>query len=131
MLKKQTDADPYRFPHTLASARDVSKQQREQRVAYLISAFRSLAKANNHPRLHEVADEVEQAISDIQLLGTPAQIALARKVATDLGTKQQADLDALLFSLRDSLRSELSEKRVEGGIVWLRIARGKADRNAK
>ncbi len=115
--------------HRLASVRDVSKQQREQRISYLVSAFRSLAKANNHPRLYEVADEVEEAIADIQLLGTPAQIALAKKVATDLGTTQQADLDDLLFSLRDSLRRELGEQPAEGGIVWLRIARG--NKNAR
>ncbi|MFA6314013.1 MAG: hypothetical protein WCV99_16295 [Sterolibacterium sp.] len=115
--------------HTFASMRDVSKQQREQRVAYLVSAFRSISKANNHPRLHEVADDVEQAISDIQLLGTPTQIALAKKVATDLGTMQTANLDALLISLRDSLRRELCEKPADGKLVWLRIGRGDTHEN--
>ncbi len=110
--------------HRLASSRDISKHQREQRVAYLITAFRALAKANNHPRLYEVADDVEQAISDIQLLGTPAPINLAKKVATDLGMTQQADIDALIISLRDSLRRELGEKPADGKIVWLRIGRG-------
>ncbi|MHB1332918.1 MAG: hypothetical protein ACYCY1_09995 [Sulfuriferula sp.] len=109
--------------HAFASRRDISKQQREQRVAYLVSAFRSLSRANNHPKLSEVADDVEQAISDIQLLGTPTQIELAKKVAIDLGTTQTANLDALLISLRDSLRRELSEKKVNGKLIWLRISR--------
>lgn len=108
------------------SARDLSKHQREQRVTYLIAAFRSLAKANNHPLLDEVANEVEQAISDIQLLGTPKQIALAKKVATDFGTTQQ-ELDQLLVSLRDSLRRELKEIPIEHKIVWLRIRRREND----
>jgi hypothetical protein len=75
-------------------------RRREQRVGYLVSAFRGLSKANNYPRLWEVADDLEQAISDIQLSRTPEQARLAQRFGEDLGTNQAAELDSLLTELR-------------------------------
>ena len=59
--------------HHFTSRRDRTNKLREQRIAYLMSAYRALCKANNHPRLHEVADDVEQAVADIQLLALPSR----------------------------------------------------------
>jgi hypothetical protein len=109
--------------HLFTSHRDRENKRREQRINYLVSVFRSLAKANNHPRLHEVADDLEQAIADIQLFGTPEQVRLAQQFATDLGTKQVAEMNSLLMDLRDSLRAELGRLPLTGRIVWLRIQR--------
>jgi hypothetical protein len=114
--------------HAFANLREMSKQQREQRVSYLIEAFRALSRANNHPRLHEVAEELEQAISDIQLLGTPEQIGLARKVAADLASSGSASLNELMYSLRDSLRGELNEKPISGQHISLRVQRPESER---
>lgn len=113
--------------HVFTSARDRENKRREQRIAYLVGVFRALSKANNHPRLHEVAGEVEQAVADIQLFGTPEQIKLAHQFAIDLGTKKSAELNPLLLSLRDSLRREIGADRAEGRVVWLRIGRGTRD----
>lgn len=107
--------------HIFTTRRDVANNRREQRIGYLVAAFRALAKANNHPRLHEVASDVEQAVADIQLFGTSKQIDLVQRFATDLGTKQSADMDALLLELRNSLRAELGAESVPGRVVWLRI----------
>jgi hypothetical protein len=82
-----------------------------------------LTKANNHPRLYEVADELEQAVADIQLFGTPEQVKLVQEFATDLGTKQSAEMNVLLIALRDNLRSELGAKPVSDRVVWLRVSR--------
>jgi hypothetical protein len=109
--------------HLFSTHRDRANKRREQRIGYLVSVFRGLSKANNHPRLYEVADEVEQAVVDIQLFGTPEQVRLAQVFATQLGKTQEADLDPLLIELRNSLRHELGRKRVTGNIVWLRIGR--------
>lgn len=109
--------------HAFTIHRDRENKRREQRIGYLIGAFRSLAKANNHPRLYEVAADVEQAIGDIQLFGTPEQVALAVKFARDLGIRKFAEMDDLLISLRDSLRHELGERPVKGRFQWLRITR--------
>jgi hypothetical protein len=90
-----------------------------------VSVFRALSKANHHPRLYEIADEVEQAVVDLQLFGTPEQVRLVRKFAADLGAAQEADMDDLLNELRDSLRRELGRKPVSGNVRWLRIGRKK------
>jgi hypothetical protein len=111
--------------HLFTRFRDRDNRRREQRIDYLVSAFRGLAKANHHPRLHEIADDLEQAVVDIQLFGSPKQIELARRFATALGTTQEADMDDLLNELRDSLRQELGRKKVSGNLVWLKIGRGK------
>jgi len=109
------------FTHLFSVHRDRENKRREQRIGYLVSVFRSLSKANHHPQLHEIADEREQAVVDIQLFGTPEQVRLAREFATDLAAKQEADMDTLLNELRDSLRRELGRKPVEGNVVWLKV----------
>jgi hypothetical protein len=91
----------------------------------LVAAYRGLSKANNHPRLWEVADDLEQAISDIQLFGTPEQIRLAQRFGEALAKAQAADLDPLLFELRNSLRKELGQKSVPGRVLWLKVERKK------
>jgi len=113
--------------HAFSAYRDRENKRREQRIGYLVSVFRALSKANHHPRLYEIADEVEQAVVDIQLFGTPEQVRLARKFATELGTTQEADMDALLNELRDSLRQELGRKPVAGNVVWLKISKKKEE----
>lgn len=109
--------------HGFTIHRDRENKRREQRIGYLVTAFRSLAKANNHPRLYEVAADLEQAICDIQLFGTPEQVALARKFARDLGTRKYAEMDELLLALRDSLRRELGALPIKGNFQWLRVSR--------
>jgi hypothetical protein len=111
--------------HLFSIYRDRENKRREQRIGYLVSVFRALSKANHRPRLHEIADEVEQAVSDLQVFGTPEQVRLAREFATDLGTKQEADMDTLLNELRDSLRQELGRKPVDSNMIWLKIGKKK------
>ncbi|WP_137937611.1 hypothetical protein [Chitinivorax sp. B] len=115
--------------HFFTSARDRENKRREQRISYLVGVFRALCKANNHPRLYEVAEEVEQAIADIQLFGTPEQIRLVQQFATDLAKKQHAEMNALLESLRDSLRKEIGATRTNGHVVWFRVGRKQDNEN--
>jgi len=109
--------------HAFTRDRDRQNRRREQRIDYLVSVYRALSKANHHPLLYEVAEELEQAIADVQLFGTPEQVALVQKFATELGTAQTAPMDELLFELRKSLRSELGVAPLMGRIVWLRVGR--------
>lgn len=113
--------------HFFTIRRETESRRREQRIGYLVSAFRGLSKANNHPRLHEVADDLEQAISDIQLFGTPEQVRLAQRFGEDLGKNQEAELNSLLTELRNSLRKELGLKAVPSRVLWLRIERKKKE----
>jgi len=105
--------------------RETTGRRREQRIGYLVAAYRGLSKANNHPRLYEVADDLEQAISDIQLFGTPEQIRLAQNFGEQLAKTQAAELDPLLTELRNSLRNELGQKAVPGRVLWLKVERKK------
>lgn len=111
--------------HLFSIYRERENKRREQRIGYLVSVFRALSKANHHPRLYEVAGEVEQAVADLQVFGTPEQVRLARNFATELGTIQEASMDALLNELRDSLRKELGREPVPGNVVWLKIGEKK------
>lgn len=113
--------------HAFTLWRDRQNRRQEQRIGYLVSAYRAFGKANHHPRLYEVAEELEQAVADVQLFGTPRQIALARQFATDLGTQQTAAMDDLLMELRDSLRKELGAAPLSGRQVWMRVGRNKED----
>jgi hypothetical protein len=109
--------------HLFTSYRERESKRRERRTAYLVAAFRSLSKATHRLRLYEVADELEQAVADIQLLGTPEQVRLAQQFANDLATTRNAEMNELLISLRDDLRSELGRKPITGRMVWLSIGR--------
>ena len=109
--------------HLFTARRDRENRRREQRIGYLVAAFRALSKANNHPRLYEIADEVEQAVTDLQVFGTTQQVRLAQKFAADLGATQHAELDELLNELRDSLRKEIGREPVTGNVRWMKISK--------
>lgn len=109
--------------HWLTYHRERKNRLQQQRILYLIDAYRAFAKANHHPRLYEVADVLEQAIADIQLLGSPELVALVQKFANEMGTKQEAGSDDILATIRKDLRKELGEKPILGKIIWLRIGK--------
>jgi len=113
--------------HAFTLWRDRQNRRQEQRIDYLVNVYRAFGKANHHPRLYEVAEELEQAVADVQLFGTPKQVTLARQFATDLGTKQTAAMDDLLVELRDSLRAELGAAPLSGRQLWMRVGRKKED----
>ena len=109
--------------HWLSNLREKRNRLQEQRIQYLVDAYRAFAKANHHPRLYEVADDLEQAIADVQLLGSSELIGLVQKFANDMGTRQEAELDDILVTIRKNLRAELGESQVSGRFRWLRISR--------
>jgi hypothetical protein len=113
--------------HLFTSHRDRMNKLREQRIDYLVDVYRAFSKASQHPRLYEIGRELEQAVADIQLFGTSKQVELVQQFATQLGTEQVADMDALLLELRDSLRRELKGESLSSRIVWLRVGDKKED----
>jgi hypothetical protein len=111
--------------HQFSSWRDRENRRREHRLNYLIDAFRSISKASHHPALHEIAQDIERAVSDIQFLGSQRQIKAAQEFANSLAGSKKADLDPLLTSLRDELRREVGREPFTGPILWLKISKGK------
>ena len=109
--------------HRLAAARDRESKRRDKRIQYLVEAFRRLATVGNRPNLSECAEELESAIADIQLFGTPEQINKVQALTKELGEKNKASLNDLVKDLRQDLRKELRLLEVEGKMWWLRIKR--------
>jgi N-acyl-L-homoserine lactone synthetase len=81
--------------------------RRNMRVSYLLDAYRRLERASNRPLVPEIAAELEAAIGDVMLLGSPEQATLAADFARRFVAEHVADTQPLLLALRDSLRNEL------------------------
>jgi len=107
--------------HQLTVRRELRAKRRELRLSYLIKSYRTLSKAVGHPKLHEMSDELQEAIADIQFLGTVGQAKLASNVAQKLGNEGSADFTSLLYALRDELRRELALGSIDSRIWWVRI----------
>jgi len=102
--------------------RDRLSKRRDLRTQYLLDAYRRLEGAGNRREpSREDEKALESAIADIQLLGSPDQVHLARRFALEFAGSGQAALDPLLESLRTELRRELSLPGLYEGITYLRI----------
>lgn len=67
------------------------------------------------------AKEMEDAVADIYLFGTPEQIDLVRKFVGEFAQSQTASMDALLASLRNDLREELALPPLHKNPALLRV----------
>lgn len=105
--------------HRLASVRDQTAERRKMRVQHLLEAYRRLEPYGRVTP--ENSRDLEQAIADIQLLGSPEQVALAQNFAVTFAQNGTAPLDPLLISLRAELRAELDLPPVNGGLKYLRV----------
>ena len=99
--------------HRLSITRDRANKKRDLRLSFLLEAYRRLEAGTSRGSLEgtEFAVSFESAIADIQLLGTPEQVLLAKKLATSIAHRDpQASAGPLLLSLRDELREHLDLK---------------------
>ena len=97
-----------------------SQQSEEQYVNHLVNVFRTFSKPNGRKKLFEIGDELQLAIADIHLIGTPEEIALTQRFVDDLRTEPEAEMDELLNLLRASLRNELGLPPIDGAIHRVR-----------
>jgi hypothetical protein len=81
--------------HHFASRRDLLNERRKLRVTYLLEAYRKLEDASNRGEPDRAWPLFESAIADIQLLGSPVQVGLARRFALDMAQHHTASLDRL------------------------------------
>lgn len=106
--------------HGLTVRRDRSNKRRDQRIGYLIEAYRRLEScAQRHGPFNAV--KLESAVADIQLFGSPRQVQLVQEFADEFAAQRGASLNALLRDLRCDLREELKLESVPGRILHLRI----------
>jgi hypothetical protein len=106
--------------HYLSMRRDLAVERRKLRVTYLLEAYRRLEGASNRDDPKRCWHEFESAIADIQLLGTPHQVSLARQFSIEMAKNHTSSLDDLIFDLRQSLRSELELEPVSEKVLFLR-----------
>jgi hypothetical protein len=109
--------------------RDLANDRRKIWVTYLLEAYRRLEGASNRDDPQRCWSEFESAIADIQLLGSPHQVAMARQFATQMAKNHISSLDDLLFDLRQSLRSELELEPVYENVLFLRFGERNATKN--
>lgn len=81
--------------------------RRNMRINYLLDAYRRLDRAGNRPLAAATGQELEAAISDIMLLGSPSQAQLAAQFVQRFTAQGAAESQPLLQDLRASLRREL------------------------
>ena len=107
--------------HHFNSKRDLANRLKEQVTKFLVDAYRKMEKSAC-PRKPELTwDDMESAVTDIQLLGSPEQVDLAVKFAREMAAKNTANPHPLLISLRESLRLELNLPPVDYDITHLRF----------
>jgi hypothetical protein len=106
--------------HAFAASRDRKNKRRDQRIAFLIDAYRRLEFISNRPTLDD-AQAIESPIADIQLFGSPSQVAMVQSFVAEFAVKKAASLDTILAELRKDLRAELQLDRVPDKLVFLRF----------
>lgn len=113
--------------HHLSSQRDLLNERRKLRVSYLLEAYRRLESGSNRrDDPSEAWEQIESAIADIQLLGSPEQVKFARQFAQGISDTNTASADNLLYDLRRSLRRELHLPVADGSITFLRFRKSGA-----
>lgn len=108
--------------HQLSMRRDLAGERRKLRVSYLLEAYRRLENASNRDDPKRCRPDFESAVADIQLLGSPDQVSMARQFAIEMARDRASSLDDLLFDLRQSLRAELELEPVSDRIMFLRFS---------
>ncbi|WP_237224641.1 hypothetical protein [Rothia nasisuis] len=97
--------------HLFTARRGLHKARRDQRVEFLILAYRRLTDASNREILSDdQCKGLETALSDIVLLGERAEVGVVQQFMQQMANKQEsesADLEPLLDALRNSFRAEL------------------------
>lgn len=110
--------------YKLASRRSREQKTRDLTTEHLISAYRILTNEISHRKEStERSEKLENILSDIQLFGSSDQVEMAKRLAEEVAAGGEFQLDPLINSLRNHLRSELRLVPVRGNVKWLRFNR--------
>lgn len=109
--------------HNLSKNREIAEEKRKLRIEFLLAAYRRLERVSERrsSQGEKGVEDLESAIADIQLLGTPEQVTLAQLFALNLAEGKGASAKDLLINLRSTLRNELDLEHVETDLRFLRI----------
>jgi hypothetical protein len=106
--------------HQFNVYRDRQNKRRDLRVEFLLDAYRRLESAANRDEKTEAQNlAFESAVADIQLLGTPEQVAAVVTYLHRHAAGSGAQIDEVLRLLRQDLRNEIGLKgTVENAVVF-------------
>jgi len=114
--------------HWLTARRELTAKRRADRLRALEAAFMRIATSSNRPLTADTIERLETFVSEIQLYGTPRQIALMSECVTALIKPPfKVSWDAILADLRDTIRAELRLEPVAGAVWWMRLTRPAAE----
>ena len=112
------------FAHWLTARRELATRRREARLKALEAAYMRLATSSNRELTNELIDKLETFVSEIQLYGTPKQIALMGEIVETFKIPGAGvPYDPILIDLRNTIRNQLQLEPVAGGVWWLRRPR--------
>ena len=111
-------------------SRDIENKKREIKIEYLIKAYRSIQENSGYPIMDVTqatekdikrTENLEQAMTDIQLFGSIYQVRKAREVCkkaepttNDSGSiKCEWEANELLLDIRKELREELLLEKID------------------
>lgn len=114
----------------LNKSRDIENKKREIKIEYLIKAYRSIQECSGYPIMAltqasekdiKRTEDLEQAMTDIQLFGSIYQVREAREVCkkveqtmNDSGSRKfEWKADELLLDIRRELRKELLLEEID------------------
>lgn len=107
------------YSHRKAVDRNISEQRKSEKVKSISLAFKSLLLFSKNPNKNEAANGLREAAMIIQTLGTEWQISeIGKAIEAASGQRALYNLDPLLLSLRNDVRSELDLPLVQGTVYW-------------
>ena len=99
----------------VSSRQSVDEARRQFETRYLVDSFRVVYSVSNVRCMQPSESEaLTQAVGDLNVFGTPAQVDMARRFAAAMANGGMASADELLKDLRDELRRALAMDSLEG-----------------
>lgn len=99
--------------HWFSARRDTRNKQRDARVQFLREAYKTIAAICDSNDLIGKLPDLQSALNDIQLFGTPEQVELLGKFVSEINSGS-ANLNDLMAELRDEIRDQLSLEPLTG-----------------
>lgn len=106
--------------YLLKQKNDIANAKRDKRIDFLLKTYLKLENCIQRSPIN-VGKDLEEIVAEIQLMGNISQVNLVKKIANDIAETHNADLEPLLISLRNDLRSELKLEKNSEKIQFLRM----------
>ncbi|MCG7540241.1 hypothetical protein [Pseudoalteromonas sp. OF7H-1] len=107
--------------HKLNSDRDLRNNQRELRLKYLIEAYDVFHELGRNINILGNYLQVEKAVNNIMLIGTPRQIELCKKFVQEVTSNNGSNHTELVVEIRNFIRAELGLKIIDKELMALKI----------